>query len=121
MTLTDIWEFRSDKFGNKGPLYPFDEATQMISDNFTGSWYLDSSIYIIGGSKLVLRGSKFGGDCDHLLLASNPSKFINLRAHGGDLWIQGTHVESWDVDAGTVDDNFEDGRRCVVYLVFFFM
>ncbi|CAM9199616.1 unnamed protein product, partial [Hapterophycus canaliculatus] len=55
-----------------------------------------------------------GGDCNHLLLASSPGLegIINLRAHGGDILLDGTHVESWDMAAGTVDEDYEDGRRC---------
>lgn len=58
-------------------------------------------------------GSKKGGDTDHLLLASSPEKFIQIRAHGGEILIDGTHVESWDMEAGDVDENYDDGRRCV--------
>lgn len=58
-------------------------------------------------------GSGKGGDCDHLLLASSPDKFIQIRAHGGQILIDGTHVESWDIEAGGVDENDDDGRRCV--------
>lgn len=59
-----------------------------------------------------LPGSAKGGDCDHLLLASSPLKYINVRAHGGEILIEGTHVESWDMSAGGVDEDYEDGRRC---------
>lgn len=60
-------------------------------------------------------GSSKGGDCDRLLLASSPGLdgIINLRAHGGDMLLDGTHVESWDMTAGTNDEDIEDGRRCV--------
>lgn len=58
-------------------------------------------------------GSAKGGDCDHLLLASSPEKFIQIRAHGGDILIDGTHVESWDLEARGVDEDYDDGRRCV--------
>jgi len=59
-----------------------------------------------------LSGSGKGGDCDHLLLASSPLKYIKVRAHGGEILIDGTHVESWDMSAGGVDENYDDGRRC---------
>lgn len=59
-------------------------------------------------------GSSKGGDCDHLLLASSPGATpINLRAHGGDIMLYGTHVESWDMAAGGVHEDYEGGRRCV--------
>lgn len=54
--MTDIYESRSDDTGNKGPLYPFDETTLDISDTVTGSWYLESSLYITEGSRLVVQG-----------------------------------------------------------------
>lgn len=111
MTLTDLWESRLEKYGNSGPVYPFDETTQTIAENVTGTWYLESSLYVTGGSNLVVQGTSKGGDCDHLLLASNSDKFINIRAHGGSVWIEGTHVESWDIERGQVDDDDEDGRR----------
>lgn len=59
-------------------------------------------------------GTGKGGDCDHLLLASSPTKYIEVRAHGGEILIEDTHVESWDIVAGTVDENDEDGRRCAL-------
>ncbi len=67
----------------------------------------------------ALPGSHKGGDCDHLLLASSPggagtnNTFINLRAYGGDLLFDGTHVESWDMGAGAVHEDYAGGRRCV--------
>lgn len=59
-------------------------------------------------------GKGRGGDCDHLLLASSATKYIELRAHGGEILIEDTHVESWDLSAGTVDEDDEDGRRCAL-------
>lgn len=56
MTLTDIYESRVDKYGNKGPLYPFDETAMEKSDSVTGSWYLESTLYITEGSRLVVQG-----------------------------------------------------------------
>ena len=110
VTLGDIYEARAHR---PGPVYPFDERTQSIAANVTGSWYLASSLYVTQGSTLLVQGTAFGGDCDHLLMESSPDKFINLRAHGGDIWIEGTHVESWDLGAGHVDEDDGDGRRCV--------
>lgn len=114
VTLGDIYEARAHR---PGPIYPFDEETQSITSNFTGSWYLSSSLYITQGSTLLIQGTDFGGDCDHLLMESSPEKFINMRAHGGDIWIEGTHVESWDLRNGGVDEDDRDGRRCVCVYV----
>ena len=108
VTLGDIYEARAHR---PGPVYPFDEETQSIAANVTGSWYLASTLYITQGSTLLVQGTAFGGDCDHLLLESSSEKFINLRAHGGEIWMEGTHVESWDLGAGGVDEDVTDGRR----------
>lgn len=110
--MTDIYESRLEKYGNSGPVYPFDDKAQAISDTVTGSWYLESTLYVSESSYLIVQGTGLGGDCDHLLLASNAEKFINLRAHGGSIWIEGTHVESWDITNGAVDEDDTDGRRC---------
>ncbi|CAM9724294.1 unnamed protein product [Laminaria digitata] len=110
LTVGDIYEARGDKLG---PIYPFDEESQTIARNVTGSWYLSSTLYVTQGSTLVVQGTEFGGDCDHLLLESSPDKFINLRAHGGDIWIEGTHVESWDLGSGGVDEDDRDGRSYI--------
>ncbi len=67
-------------------------------------------------STTQLAGSAKGGDCNHLLLASSPFKFIHVRAHGGEILIDSTHVESWDMSAGDVDENYADGRRCCCFL-----
>lgn len=32
--------------------------------------------------------------------------------------IDGTHVESWDMEMGSVDEDYEDGRRCELVTVF---
>ncbi|CAM9271896.1 unnamed protein product [Ectocarpus sp. 12 AP-2014] len=111
-TMTDIYESRIDTYTgeNKGPVYPFDETTGGITNNVTGSWYLGSSLYVTEGARLVVQGLSKGGDCDHLLLASSSEKFINVRAHGGEIMLDGTHVESWDLLEGTVDENYDDGR-----------
>lgn len=56
VTLSDIYESRLDKTGNKGPVYPFDETTMEKSDTVTGSWYLESTLYVTEGSRLVVQG-----------------------------------------------------------------
>lgn len=57
-TLTDIYESRIDTYTgeNKGPVYPFDETTGGITNNVTGSWYLESSLYVTEGARLVVQG-----------------------------------------------------------------
>lgn len=56
--MTEIFEARLDSYSgaNMGPLYPFDETTKQITENVTGSWFLGSSLYVTGGSRLVVQG-----------------------------------------------------------------
>ncbi len=56
--MTDIYEARFDDYTGepKGPVYPFDETTQQITTNITGSWYLESSLQVTQGSRLVVQG-----------------------------------------------------------------
>lgn len=56
--MTDLFEARIDAHTNenRGPVYPFDETTQQISTNVTGSWYLDASLFVTEGSRLVVQG-----------------------------------------------------------------
>lgn len=56
MTMTDIYESRLDNTGNKGPIYPFDERTLEKSDDVTGSWYVESELYVTQGSRLLIQG-----------------------------------------------------------------
>lgn len=58
VTLTDIYEARFDDYTGapKGPVYPFNETTQQIAVDVTGSWYLESSLFVTQGSRLVIQG-----------------------------------------------------------------
>lgn len=60
MTMEDIFHARIDSHTgeNKGPVYPFDEETQSIATNVTGSWYLGSSLFVTEGSKLIVQGER---------------------------------------------------------------
>ncbi|CAM9492604.1 unnamed protein product, partial [Choristocarpus tenellus] len=111
--LTSIYEVRSDKSGAKGPLYYFDLETNSITDTWTGTWYLESSLYIEDDSLLEIKGPSIGGDVDRLLLRSDADGYINVRAYGGNLHIENTVVTSWDINAGDVDEDYEDGRSYI--------
>eukprot|EP00904_Undaria_pinnatifida_P001709 jgi/Undpi1/11539/HiC_scaffold_30.g13836.m1 len=114
-TINDIIEYRSDKYGPKGPLYYFDQGINKIVSAYTGTYYLDSNIHITNGATLEIDGdvSSTTG-CQVLLLASNPllvdEDSLNVRAHGGKLVIRDTKIFSWDITAGTYDFNPYDGR-----------
>ncbi|CAN0188440.1 unnamed protein product, partial [Discosporangium mesarthrocarpum] len=112
--LTSIFYARSDQYGIKGPLYPFNSKNNTFASEPTGTWYLNSSLYIEDGSMLDISGPSVGGDCEELLLTSSPEKFINVRAYGGMLHLEQTEVKTWDRGAnggeGGVDENVDDGR-----------
>lgn len=116
-TLSDIYLSRYAAYGFTGPLYPYDAGNNTLVHNITGQWYLNSSLYVTTDSTLVVRGTDVGGDCDRLLLTSTPQKFLNLRAHGGNLYLESTHVESWGLNnnlgRGGVDLDYTDGRSYI--------
>lgn len=56
---------------------------------------------------LKIRGISVGGDADEV---------VNLRAHGGLLDIDSTHILSWDTNSQSVDDVIEDGRSYIFCL-----
>lgn len=60
MTMEDIFHARVDSYTgvNKGPVYPFDEETKQIAANVTGSWYLESSMFVTENSMLVVQGEQ---------------------------------------------------------------
>ena len=79
----------------------------------TGIWNLDSDLYIEDGVTLVLVGTKDEGDVDELRLLSNSETFVNLRAHGGNILMDGIKVLSWDDSIQGPDENQEDGRSYI--------
>ena len=79
----------------------------------TGIWNLDSDLYIEDGVTLVLVGTKDEGDVDELRLLSNSETFVNLRAHGGNILMDGIKVFSWDDSIQGPDENQNDGRAYI--------
>lgn len=45
---------------------------------------------------------------------SDPTKYIEVRAHGGSILFRGTKVFSWDQTKGNFDLDDVDGRRQVL-------
>ncbi|CAM9244630.1 unnamed protein product, partial [Choristocarpus tenellus] len=111
--LTSIYNARLDTLGPKGPLYYFNLEKKTVSDTWTGTWFIDSDVFIEGDSLLELTGSDIGGDCDRLLMKSDDQGFIQIRAYGGRLLIENTVVTSWDMSAMDVDHDYEDGRSYI--------
>lgn len=69
------------------------------------------------GAKLSIDGSEFDdNECETLLLASNDTMIVNLRAYGGNLDIRYTKIASWDLEEGDYDLLPEsNGRRYVCH------
>ncbi|CAM9715159.1 unnamed protein product, partial [Discosporangium mesarthrocarpum] len=109
-TLPEILANRSDKNGTKGPLYYWDMKTNTQTDIMTGTWYLDSELFIEDGSHLEITGPQAGGEVSRLLMRSDEEAFVYIRAYGGNLFVKGTVISSWDVSKGDVDRNVKDGR-----------
>ncbi|CAB1104565.1 MEP12 [Ectocarpus sp. CCAP 1310/34] len=112
-TMADIYEDRSDNLGAKGPLYYFDQENNVISETYTGVYYLDSNIHIRNGATLEIDGTGALA-CETLLMAGNDditgSDSLNIRAHGGNLVVRDTKIFSWDITTGTYDTNTGNGR-----------
>lgn len=75
----------------------------------TRAWLLSADLLIQQGSKLVLKGSKVGGDIDNLLirsLASNkPTEVQQITAGHGTIDIDSVRITSWDLATNTPDTN----------------
>eukprot|EP00904_Undaria_pinnatifida_P001002 jgi/Undpi1/10902/HiC_scaffold_3.g01428.m1 len=111
-TIADLMDYRTGVKGNhKGPIWYFDPDTNWYSDVYTGTYYLESNVHIRNGATLSIDGSKTETKaCKTLLLASNSSTYVNVRAHGGNLDIDDTQIFSWDLFAADYDTITDDGR-----------
>ncbi|CAN0463675.1 unnamed protein product, partial [Ascophyllum nodosum] len=111
-TIYDLWEYRTDSNGKqKGPIWHFAQETNWYSEEYTGAYYLESDVHVRNGATLSIDGAETDAfECETLLLASNSSIFLEIRAHGGNLDISYTEIFSWDLLAGTYDTNTDDGR-----------
>lgn len=83
----------------------------------TGTYYLESDLYVLDGAKLSIDGGESEErECETLLLASNSSMIVNLRAYGGDLDIRDTKIFSWDLEEGDYDLLPETNGRRYIYI-----
>jgi parallel beta-helix repeat protein len=104
-TLTDIKNALP-----KAPLCLID-ATNRI-------WFLDASLTVSDGAKLVLHGSAAGGDVNELRLRSDNStaegSCASLDADWGTLDLKGVKVTSWDqLSVGPDTDYANFNRACI--------
>lgn len=109
-SVTDVWNFVSPKHPES--LHPIDDVGD-VTNSTTGKWILNVDLCVLDGVIFEVRGSTTGGDADELRLLSEPSKFINLRAHGGSLDIDSTKISSWNPSSKSYDFNTEDGRSYI--------
>lgn len=91
------------------------QKNNWYSPTHTGTYYLETDLYVENGAKLSIDGSeKDRNECETLFLASNSSTIVNLRAYGGYLDIRYTEIVSWDLANGDHDLLPEsNGRRCL--------
>lgn len=104
-TMADLVELQTTVGGeNLGPIYHFSQIDNWYSPTPTGTYYLESDLYVLDGAKLSIDGGESEErECETLLLASNSSMIVNLRAYGGDLDIRDTKIFSWDLEEGDFD------------------
>jgi poly(beta-D-mannuronate) C5 epimerase len=84
-----------------------------------GVWHLRAELVVEEGARLVLYGTKLGGDVDELRLQSNntgsPTKdIIFLSADWGTLDIRSTRITSWDDAVNGPDTEFNVFKRSFV-------
>ena len=75
-----------------------------------GSWLLQRNLIIKKGAQLTIDGKAF----PRLLLKSDSSGFIWIKALGGGLVIDDACISSWDAGLQTVDSKYEDGRSFIL-------
>jgi parallel beta-helix repeat protein len=65
-----------------------------------GVWHLRANLFMENGARLVLHGTKIGGDVNELRLQSNnegqPNEFVSVTADWGSIDIRSTKITSWD-------------------------
>lgn len=65
-----------------------------------GVWHLRANLVMEKGARLVLHGTKIGGDVNELRLQSNndgePNSFVSITADYGTIDIRSTKITSWD-------------------------
>jgi len=80
-----------------------------------GIWHLRANLVVENGGKLLLHGTKIGGDVNELRLQSNntgeSNAFVYLSADWGTLDIRSTSITSWDDDANGPDTESGALRR----------
>jgi parallel beta-helix repeat protein len=83
-----------------------------------GVWHLRANLVMEKGARLVLHGTKIGGDVNELRLQSNntgePNSFVSLTADWGSIDIRSTSITSWDDAVNGPDTESGALRRAFV-------
>jgi parallel beta-helix repeat protein len=83
-----------------------------------GVWHLRANLVMENGAKLLLHGTKIGGDVNQLRLQSNntgeSNAFVYLSADWGALDIRSTSITSWDDEANGPDTESGPFRRAFI-------
>jgi len=99
-----------------------------LSQVAAGVWYLQCELFMENGAKLVLHGTKIGGDVSELRLKSNNhpealrpgstepfgTNIISLTADWGEIDIRSTFITSWDEDVGGPDTEYSSFGRSFI-------
>lgn len=86
-----------------------------------GVWHLRAELVIENGAKLVLYGTKIGGDVNQLRLQSNNRgdpihDLVFIRADWGTIDIRSTEITSWDDDANGPDTEYASFGRSNIHI-----
>jgi parallel beta-helix repeat protein len=83
-----------------------------------GVWHLRANLVMENGARLLLHGSKIGGDVNQLRLQSNntgeSNAFIHVTADWGSIDIRSTSITSWDDAANGPDTESGPMRRAFI-------
>jgi parallel beta-helix repeat protein len=89
-----------------------------LTQTTPGIWHLRANLLMDNGAKLVLHGTKIGGDVNELRLQSNntlgTNNFVSVTADWGALDIRSTKVTSWDDAANGPDTEVSTFGRAFV-------
>lgn len=83
------------------------QGLQILPD---GSWVLQRNLVIERGASLTIQGNQFS----RLLLKSDATGFVWIKALGGTLSIEDACISSWDAARQDVDTNYDDGRSFIL-------
>ncbi|QQS60869.1 MAG: glycosyltransferase [Candidatus Moraniibacteriota bacterium] len=75
-----------------------------------GEFILRKNLFIDNGVTLLVEGE----DVKWLKLRSGVNDFSWIKSEGGNIFIQGTKITSWDEENNNYDSNWEDGRSYIL-------